>query len=68
MRVLDDLEKLKAHYYLEYMDALTDKVEEQRKDIQRKSELHTRRMMKKEKKEVRFIIQWNFFITRSLGP
>ncbi|XP_063954407.1 uncharacterized protein LOC129259054 isoform X2 [Lytechinus pictus] len=51
MRVLDDLEKLKAHYYLEYMDALTDKVEEQRKDIQRKSELNRKRRLKKEKKE-----------------
>ncbi|XP_030851153.1 uncharacterized protein LOC100893267 isoform X2 [Strongylocentrotus purpuratus] len=51
MRVLDDLEKLKAHYYLEYMDALTDKVEDQRKDIQRKSEQSIKRRLKKEKKQ-----------------
>ncbi|XP_072178816.1 uncharacterized protein [Diadema setosum] len=51
MRVLDDLERLKAHFYVEYMEALKDKVEDQRVDIQQRSEAQRRKLLRRERKQ-----------------
>ncbi|XP_071497701.1 uncharacterized protein [Diadema antillarum] len=51
MRVLDDLERLKAHFYVEYMEALKDKVEDQRVDIQQRSEAQQRKLLRRERKQ-----------------
>ncbi|XP_071800608.1 uncharacterized protein [Asterias amurensis] len=51
MRVMDDLTKLRNHYYVEYMNKLTDKVEEQRQDIQKKTDQLNRRIQRKELQE-----------------
>ena len=52
MRVMDDLTKLRNHYYVEYMNKLNDKVEEQRLAIQRKTDQLNKRILMKELKEV----------------
>ena len=57
MRVMDDLTKLRNHYYVEYMNKLTDKVEEQRQDIQRKTDQLNRRIQRKELQEVGFTLR-----------
>ncbi|XP_070550480.1 uncharacterized protein [Ptychodera flava] len=50
MQILEDLTKLRNHYYFEYMSALNEKVEKQRKDIQKKTdELQQKIEEKKEK-------------------
>ncbi|XP_033112912.1 uncharacterized protein LOC117113620 isoform X2 [Anneissia japonica] len=48
MRVLDDLTKLRNHYYLEYLSALTEKVEKQRKEIKKRTERMERKLKQKE--------------------
>ncbi|XP_071955809.1 uncharacterized protein [Antedon mediterranea] len=51
MRVLDDLTKLRNHYYDVYLSALTEKVEKQRKNIKKRTEKIEKKLREKEKKK-----------------
>ena len=53
MRTLDDLVKLRNHYYHEYKDKLDAKVIQQRKDINKKTKELNRQIELKKQKEVR---------------
>ncbi|XP_038048124.1 uncharacterized protein LOC119722149 isoform X2 [Patiria miniata] len=53
VRVLDDLTKLRNHYYAVYMNKLNDKVEDQRREIQRRTDQLNRRILRKELQEKR---------------
>ena len=52
MRMLDDLTKVRNHYYSVYMEKLTVQVEEQRREIQRRTEQLNRRILRKELQQV----------------
>ncbi|XP_022089935.1 uncharacterized protein LOC110978908, partial [Acanthaster planci] len=53
MGVLDDLTKLRNHYYSVYMSKLNDRVEDQRREIQRRTDQLNRKILMKELKEKR---------------
>ena len=52
MRAMDDLTKLRNHYYHEYKNALDAKVIQQRRDIQKKSDELKRKIEMKKLQEV----------------
>ncbi|XP_077977189.1 uncharacterized protein LOC144432782 [Glandiceps talaboti] len=51
MQIFEDLTKLRNHYYYEYMTALNEKVHQQRKDIQKKTDELYKKIAEKEEKE-----------------
>ncbi|XP_006815482.1 uncharacterized protein LOC100371866 [Saccoglossus kowalevskii] len=51
MQVMEDLNKLKDHYYSEYMSALNDKVVTQRKEIQQRTDDLNKKILEKQEKE-----------------
>ena len=49
------MEKLKEHYYQEYMDALRSKIEKQKQRIKKKEDILTKKINEREEKKVNFI-------------
>ena len=53
LQTLTDLEKLKDHYYQEYMEALRAKIDKQKLKIKKKEDILTKKINKREEKKVR---------------
>ena len=57
LQTLSDLEKLKEHYYQEYMEALRSKIDKQKQKIKKKEDILTKKINKREEKKVRIVYE-----------
>ena len=61
LQTLSDLEKLKEHYYQEYMEALRSKIDKQKQKIKRKEDILAKKINKREEKKVCSILRYTCF-------